>query len=105
MMGRKNGQIEVLIFDPEDIIPERHLLRKIDKLVSFEYIYDLLKPTYSETGRPSVDPVSLVKMLLVGYLYGIKSERRLVEEVSLNIAYTMLWVQPPCGGAANRAAR
>jgi len=87
MMGRKSGQIEMLIFNPEDVIPDNHLLRKIDRIVSFEYIYDLLKPTYSEIGRPSIDPVSLVKMLLVGYLYGIKSERRLVDEVSLNIAY------------------
>jgi transposase len=64
MMGRKSGQIEMLIFNPEDVIPSNHLLRKIDRIVSFEYIYDLLKPTYSQTGRPSVDPVSLVKMLL-----------------------------------------
>ncbi len=87
MMGRKSGQTEILIFNPEEMIPENHLLRKIDKIVSFEYIYDLLKPTYSKIGRPSIDPVSLVKMLLVGYLYGIKSERRLADEVSLNIAY------------------
>ena len=87
MMGRKSGQLEMLIFNPEDIIPKNHILRKIDKIVSFECIYDLLKPTYSETGRPSIDPVCLVKMLLIGYLFGIKSERRLVNEVALNIAY------------------
>jgi len=87
MMGRKSGQIEMLILNPEDIIPQSHILRKIDRIVSFEYIYELLEPTYSETGRPSIDPVSLVKMLLIGYLFGIKSERRLVNEVALNIAY------------------
>ena len=87
MMGRKSGQLEMLIFNPEDIIPKNHILRKIDKIVSFEYSYELLEPTYSETGRPSIDPVSLVKMLLIGYLFGIKSERRLVNEVALNIAY------------------
>ena len=56
-------------------------------MVSFDFIYDLLAPYYPATGRPSVDPVSMFKMLLIGYLYGIKSERRLVEEVQLNIAY------------------
>lgn len=60
---------------------------KIDGMVSFDFIYGLLAPYYSATGRPSVDPVSMFKMLLVGYLYGIKSERRLVEEIRLNIAY------------------
>lgn len=87
MMGRKSGQIEMLIFNPEDIIPKNHILRKIDRIVSFEYIYELLESTYSDTGRPSIDPVSLVEMLLIGYLFGIKSERRLVNEVALNIAY------------------
>ena len=73
MMGRKSGQIEMLIFNPEDIIPKNHILRKIDRIVSFECIYELLEPTYSDTGRPSIDPVSLVKMLLIGYLFGIKA--------------------------------
>ena len=54
MMGRKSGQIEMLIFNPEDIIPTNHILRKIDRIVSFEYIYELLEPTYSEKAvRPS----------------------------------------------------
>ena len=92
-----------LIFvDIESLIPETHLLRKSERMVSFNFIYDLLAPYYPATGRPSVDPVSMFKMLLIGYLYGIKSERRgggggghntppperrLVEEVQLNIAY------------------
>lgn len=70
-----------------DLIPDNHLLRKIDARISFSFIYDLLTPFYSAVGRPSVDPVSMFKMLLVGYLYGIKSERRLVQEIQLNIAY------------------
>ena len=77
----------MLFVDIESLIPETHLLRKIERMVSFDFIYDLLAPYYPATGRPSVDPVSMFKMLLVGYLYGIKSERRLVEEVQLNIAY------------------
>ena len=56
-------------------------------MVSFDFIYDYLAPDYPATGRPSVDSVSMFKMLLIGYLYGIKSEQRLVEEVRLNIAY------------------
>ena len=56
-------------------------------MISFDFIYDLVAPYYPTNGRPSVDPVSMFKMLLVGYLYGVKSERRLVQEVQLNIAY------------------
>ena len=77
----------MLFVDIESLISETHLLRKIERMVSFDFIYDLLVPYYPATGRPSVDPVSMFKMLLIGYLYGIKSERRLVEEVQLNIAY------------------
>ena len=87
MMGRRSGQIGMQIVDVEMMIPQNHLLRKIDRMVRFEFIYELLAPYYPSNGRPSVDPVSMFKMLLVGYLYGIKSERRLVEEVRLNLAY------------------
>ena len=87
MMGRQSRQMAMLFVDIESLIPETHLLRKIERMVSFDFIYDLLAPYYPATGRPSVDPVSMFKMLLIGYLYGIKSERRLVEEVQLNIAY------------------
>ena len=72
---------------PERRIQENHLLRKIDQVISFDFIYDLVAPYYPANGRPSVDPVSMFKMLLVGYLYGVKSERRLVQEFQLNIAY------------------
>ena len=87
MMGRQSGQISMLVLDMEELIPENHLLRRINQLVSFNFIYDLAAPYYSANGRPSVDPVSMFKMLLVGYLYGIKSKRRLAQEVQLNIAY------------------
>ena len=87
MMGRQNRQMAMVFVDMESLIPEKHLLRKVDQMVSFDFIYDLLAPYYPAMGRPSVDPVSMFKMLLIGYLYGIKSERRLVEEVQLNIAY------------------
>ena len=87
MMGRQSSQTAMVFVDMESLIPETHLLRKIDRVVSFDFIYELLAPYYSATGRPSVDPASMFKMLLVGYLYGIKSERRLVEEDRLNLAY------------------
>ena len=87
MMGRQSGQMSMIILDLSELIPENHLLRKINQMISFDFIYDLVAPYYPANGRPSVDPVSMFKMLLVGYLYGVKSERRLVQEVQLNIAY------------------
>ena len=87
MMGRQSRQMAMIFVDMESLIPENHLLRQIDRVVSFDFIYTLLVPYYPAIGRPSVDPVSMFKMLLIGYLYGIISERRLVEEVRLNIAY------------------
>jgi transposase len=71
----------------ERLVPEDHLLRQIDRAVDFTFIRPLCRPFYSHTGRPSVDPVVLFKMLLVGYLYGITSERRLAREISLNLGY------------------
>lgn len=70
MMGRQSSQMSMLILDMEEMIPENHLLRKINRMVSFDFIYDLAAPYYPANGRPSVDPVSMIKMLLVGYLYG-----------------------------------
>lgn len=87
MMGRKSNQVQMVIVDIQEMIPEHHLLRQIEKAVSFEFIYEIAEPYYARKGRPSVDPVCLIKMLLIGYLYGICSERQLIEEISLNIAY------------------
>lgn len=88
MIKRKKGQqLEIICMDLGDLIPENHLLKKIDEKVSFEFIYDKVEHLYSDKGRPGIDPIVLIKMLIVGYLYGIKSERRLEEEISLNIAY------------------
>lgn len=69
------------------MIPDKHLLRKINEAVNFDFIYDLLAPYDPSNGRPSIDPVSMFKMLLIGYLYGIKSELRLVEEVGVSLTY------------------
>lgn len=69
------------------MIPKNHLLRQIKDTVNFDFIYEKAAPYYSNIGRKSIDPVLLVKMLLIGYLYGIKSERRLEEEITFNLAY------------------
>lgn len=87
MMGRLDKQLRIVYIDMSSMVPEQHLLRVIKENIDFEFIYDRVSDCYSSIGRPSIDPVLLIKMLLVGYLYGIKSERRLEEEVSLNIAY------------------
>jgi len=72
----------------EDYIPKDHLLRKIKKHVDFSFIYDIVSHLYSpNTGRPAIDPILLVKMLFVGYLYGIRSERQLEQEIKVNMAY------------------
>ena len=87
MMGKQDNQIQMVILDIDSIIPQDHLLRQIKNCVNFDFIYEKASPYYSNVGRKSIDPVVLIKMLLIGYLYGIKSERRLEEEVSLNLAY------------------
>ena len=74
-------------FRLEDQIPEDHLLRLLDHLVDFSFVRERLKSFYSSTGRPSIDPEVLLRLLLVGYLYGITSERRLLEEVKMHLAY------------------
>ena len=87
MMGKQNGEIQMVILDIDSMIPQNHLLRQIKDCVNFDFIYEKAFHYYSHVGRKSIDPVILIKMLLIGYLYGIKSERRLDEEVSLNLAY------------------
>ena len=74
-------------FSLENYVPEDHLLRLIDKHIDFSFIIDRVKHLYSHTGRPSIDPVVLVKMLLIGYLYNIKSERQIEKEIQVNLAY------------------
>ena len=74
-------------FRLEDQIPEDHLLRLIDQHVDLSFVRERLKGFYSSTGRPSIDPEILLRLLLVGYFYGITSERRLLEEVKMHLAY------------------
>src|SRR5215813_10831975 len=74
-------------FRLEDQIPDGHLLRQIDRHVDLSFVRERLKDSYSSTGRPSIDPEVLLRLLLVGYLYAITSERRLLEEVRMNLAF------------------
>src|ERR1700744_1948923 len=74
-------------FSLERHVPENHLLRKIDRFVDLSEVRTHLEPYYSETGRPSIDPELMIRMLIVGYSFGIRSERRLCDEVHLNLAY------------------
>jgi radical SAM protein with 4Fe4S-binding SPASM domain len=74
-------------FSLERHVPADHMLRVIDRFVDLEGVRPHLAPYYSSTGRPSVDPELMIRMLLVGYCYGIRSERRLCDEVHLNLAY------------------
>src|SRR6202171_1163913 len=88
MMGQ-HTRSEALFyyFRLEDQVPETHLLRLIEKHISFAFVREKLKESYSEIGRPSIDPELLLRILLIGYLYGISSERRLVEELRMHLAW------------------
>ena len=89
MMGRQEvGQAPLFYsFNLEDHVPATHLLRGIDRFLDLSELHQHLAPHYSHTGRPSIDPVLIIRMLVVGYCFGIRSERRLCEEVHLNLAY------------------
>lgn len=88
MLNRnENRQMKMCLVTLEDLMPQEHFLRDLDRCVDFNFIYDKVEALYSNTCRPSVDPVMLIKMMLIGYLYEIESERRLEQEVRVNIAY------------------
>jgi len=82
----QQSSIELVSID--DLVPRTHLLRKIDKHISFNFIHDKVKPYYSlDNGRPAKDPVMFFKILFIGYLFGIRSERQIIEEIKVNVAY------------------
>ena len=88
MMGQ-HTRSEALFyyFRLEDQVPQTHLLRLIEKHIDLAFVREKLKDSYSETGRPSIDPELLLRILLIGYLYGITSERKLVEELRMHLAW------------------
>jgi transposase len=88
MMGQQTHTESLFYyFRLGDQIPEDHLLRLTDRHIDFSFVPKQLKEFYSPTGRPSIDPEVLLRLLLLGYLYGITSERRLLEEVRMHLAY------------------
>ena len=91
MMGRQTGDQSQLfyLFNLEELIPASHLLRRINPVVTrvLAELRENLTPFYSDIGRPSIDPELMLRMLIVGYCYGIRFERRLCEEVELHLAY------------------
>ena len=89
MMTKCRGQqIELHLITIEDLVPMDHLFRKVNDIIDFSFIYDEVENLYcSNNGRPSIDPVVLVRFLLIGFLYGINSERRISEEIQVNMAY------------------
>jgi transposase len=93
MMGRQRRDQGKLFYEfrLDDRIPKNHLLRRIDVFVTVALgdLHEELEPYYSDIGRPSVDPELMLRMLIVGYCCGIRSERRLTQEVELHLAY--LW--------------
>lgn len=77
-----------MMFCMDDLVPQDHLLRIIDKAINWNFIYDLVEDKYSSnTGRPSMDPVMLIKIPFIQYLYGIKSMRQTMKEIEVNVAY------------------
>ena len=88
MRGKQRREQDLFCYvQLENLVPQDHILRKIKAEIDFSFIDELTEPLYSNKGRPSIDPQVLVRMLLIGYLYGINGERRLCREVHLNIAY------------------
>src|SRR6202166_1664929 len=89
MMGRREGGQGQFFysFDLDKVVPPDHLVRQIDGVLDLDWVHKELAPYYSHTGRPSIDPVLMIRMLIVGYVFAIRSERRLCAEVQVNLAY------------------
>ncbi len=98
MMGQQcRSESLFYYFRIEDHVPENHLLRAIDRYVSFDFVREKLKPLHSDTGRPSIDPERLLRIMLIGYLFGVTSERKLIEELRM---HRCIWL-----GAGSRGLR
>jgi transposase len=112
MMGRReNGQGQFFYsFDLDEVVPPDHLVRQIDDLLDLSWVHKELAPYYSHTGRPSIDPVLMIRMLLVGYVFAIRSERRICAEIQVNLAYRWFcklgieYPTTPCSAVRGRNA-
>lgn len=90
MLSKNNyeGRFQISVHSLDELVPENHLVRKIENAIDFSFIYELVQDKYSaETGRPSVDPVVLIKIVLIQYLFGIRSMRQTIREIETNVAY------------------
>jgi transposase len=91
MLGRQSGDQASLFYEfrLDERVPKNHLLRRINVFVTpaLGDMHERLQPYYSEIGRPSVDPELMIRMLIVGYCFGLRSERKLTQEVELHLAY------------------
>lgn len=88
MMGTQTAPAQLFYdFDLERHVPSGHMLREIDRFLDVDGMREALRPFYSHLGRPSIDPELIIRMLVIGYVMGIRSERRLCDEVHLNLAY------------------
>jgi len=89
MMGRRQqGQGQLFYeFHLDEAVPDDHLVRKIGALLDLSWVYAELAPYYSEIGRPSIDPALMIRMLIIGYVFAIRSERQICREVQVNLAY------------------
>jgi transposase len=89
MLGRRNqGQRQLFYeFRLDEAVPDDHLVRQIASFVDLSWVYGELAPYYSAIGRPSIDPVLMIRMLILGYVFAIRSERQLCREVQVNLAY------------------
>lgn len=87
-LQQNNNRTDVKIYCIEDLVPKKHILRKIDRVIDFNFIYPLVEPLYcTDNGRPSIDPVVLFKIVLIQYLFGIRSMRQTIRDIEVNIAY------------------
>lgn len=82
-----NGRNQFTMMTIDDLVPEDHLVRKVDAAIDFQFIYPIIEETYSTLGRPSIDPVILIKLIFIQYLFGIRSMRQTIKEVETNVAY------------------
>ena len=89
MMGRLKGDQSQLFYEfhLDDVVPADHLVREIDAVLDLSWVHAELAPHYPSIGRPSIDPVLMIRMLIVGYVFAIRSERALCREVKVNLAY------------------
>lgn len=85
---KEKARTQIALVCTDDLVPQDHLLRIIDKAIDWSFIYDLVRDKYSpDQGRPSIDPVTLIKIPLIQYLYGIKSMRQTIKEIEVNVAF------------------